>query len=145
MKRSLVRRFARSRRGTTAVEFAIASTPFFLLLFGIIEFSRMLWTLNAIQQAAIEGARCMGIVNTNCGSGGTYSSGATTTFIENTASGWGVTLTAGDITLNNAATCAGVAGFSEVTINYTFQTVVPLITQLSSDALSANACFPNGG
>lgn len=44
-------------RGATLVEFAIAAPIFFLAVFGIIEFSRLLWTHNALADAARQGAR----------------------------------------------------------------------------------------
>jgi Flp pilus assembly protein TadG len=44
-------------RGATLVEFAIAGPIFFTAVFGIIEFSRLLWTHNALADAARQGAR----------------------------------------------------------------------------------------
>jgi len=43
--------------GQTLVEFAFVAMLFLLLLFGIIEFSRALWTWNTIVQATRAGAR----------------------------------------------------------------------------------------
>jgi Flp pilus assembly protein TadG len=53
---------SRSRRSThqkgqALVEFGIAATVFFLILFGILEFGRALWTWNTIVQATRAGAR----------------------------------------------------------------------------------------
>ena len=39
------------------MEFAIAAPIFFIAVFGIIEFSRLLWTHNALADAARKGAR----------------------------------------------------------------------------------------
>lgn len=44
-------------RGATLMEFAIAGPIFFTAVFGIIEFSRLLWTHNALADAARQGAR----------------------------------------------------------------------------------------
>jgi hypothetical protein len=63
--------------------------------------------------------------------------------VRSVATGWGVNLTAANISLNSGASCAGVANFSQVTITYTFQSVIPLISPLVSDPLTVNACFPN--
>jgi Flp pilus assembly protein TadG len=46
-----------ARRGSTMVEFAIASTAFFLLIFGAIEFSRGVWQYNIVANAAKAAAR----------------------------------------------------------------------------------------
>jgi Flp pilus assembly protein TadG len=134
--------------GATAVEFAAVLGPLMLLIFGVFEFGRLLWTREALQETATAGARCMGMSATSCAAAGAYSSGNTNTYIEGVANSWGVTLTAANITLNNNATCAGVSaanGFSSVTITYTFQSIVPsVVTTLSGGStLTSTACFPN--
>ena len=44
-------------KGQTLVEFALVSMIFLMVVFGIIEFSRALWTYNSIVQATRAGAR----------------------------------------------------------------------------------------
>lgn len=44
-------------RGTTMAEFAIISAVFFMIIFGIIEFGRLLYTHNALTDATRRGAR----------------------------------------------------------------------------------------
>jgi Flp pilus assembly protein TadG len=143
MRRRSVKTLGGARDGATAVEFALVIGPFLLLMFGVIEFGRLLWTLNALQETAMAGARCMGVLNTACATSGAYSSSSTKTYIEGVATKWGVTLTDSNITLSNSATCAGVSGFSQATITYTFQTAVPLMSALVRDPLTVIACFPN--
>jgi TadE-like protein len=53
----LAARIRRGERGTTMAEFAIISAIFFMLIFGIIEFGRLLYTHNALTDAARRGAR----------------------------------------------------------------------------------------
>jgi Flp pilus assembly protein TadG len=129
--------------GATAVEFALVVGPLLLLLFAVVEVGRLLWTVNAVQETAIAGARCMGVRNTACSTGGTYNASSTGNYVQRVANDWGVTLTSANITLNDSASCAGVAGFSQVTITYSFHTIVPLITGLAGDPLTASACFPH--
>jgi Flp pilus assembly protein TadG len=138
-----IRRLARDRGGASAVEFALVIGPFILVLFGVIEFGRLLWTLNALQETAIAGARCMGVLNSSCTSSGAYNSTSSVNYVKSVANGWGVALTAANISLNNSASCAGVGDFSQVTITYTLQSVVPLIQPLINDPMTVNACFPN--
>ena len=45
------------QKGQTLVEFALVTVIFFVVLFGIVEFSRALWTYNTIVQATRAGAR----------------------------------------------------------------------------------------
>lgn len=141
--RRRIQRLGGDRGAAAAVEFALIIVPFTLVMFGVIEFGRLLWTLNALQETAIAGARCIGVLNTSCASSGAYSSTSAASFVKSTASQWGITLTTADIATTNSTTCAGVGDFSQVTITYTFATVVPEIAQLSSKPLSVNACFPN--
>jgi Flp pilus assembly protein TadG len=143
-----LRRFGGAERGAAAVEFAAVLGPLMLLIFGVFEFGRLLWVREALQETATAAARCMGMSASSCAASGSYNSANTTTYIENLANGWGVTLTAGNITLDNNATCAGVTaanGFSNVTISYTFQSIVPtFISSLNGGkSVTSTACFPN--
>ena len=54
---TLVKDFRKNERGATMAEFAMVATFFFMLIFGIIEFSRFLYTHNALTDAARRGAR----------------------------------------------------------------------------------------
>ncbi len=47
----------RNRRGTAAVEFALVAPVFFLLVFGMIEFGRMVMVQQVLTNASREGAR----------------------------------------------------------------------------------------
>jgi Flp pilus assembly protein TadG len=84
-----LRRLTRSERGTAVVEFALIAPLLFLLVFGIIEFARILNAYNDITQLAGQGARAAAVsVNpdgtavgassgtiddADCGSAGTHS------------------------------------------------------------------------
>lgn len=63
----VTRRLLRSRAGTTAVEFALVALPFITLLFGIIDFSRLVWTQTALQFAVEKTARCAAVNTSACG------------------------------------------------------------------------------
>lgn len=136
----------RSQNGATLVEFALVAPVFLALLFGTIEFGRALWTQQALQQTAIAGARCMALPQTNCVTAAyAYSSANTVSYIQGVASQWGISLPSANITQNNAATCGGANGFSQVELTFTFQSVVPYLTSIPTGGipLSATACFPN--
>jgi Flp pilus assembly protein TadG len=141
---SLLRRWLEDRGGGAAVEFSFVILTLFTLLFGVTEFGWYMWTANALQQTAIQSARCMGVLASSCASGSAYSSSRTTSFVQQVASTYGITVPSTGVTLSQAATCGGATGFSTVTINYTFTTVVPnLITGLASVPMTEQACFPN--
>ena len=54
---NLCRSCRKNRRGTATVEFAVVAPLFFLLLFGIIEFGRMVMVQQVLTNASREGAR----------------------------------------------------------------------------------------
>jgi len=145
MTRGLLSRLARSRGGNAIVDFALVLPPMLALTFGIIEYGRFFWAQEALEQTAIAGARCMGILNTNCASSGAYSASNTQTYIGNIASGWGISVPTANMTLNNNTSCGGTTGFSSVTLTTNFITAVPEILPLPSggETLTATACFPN--
>ena len=47
-----MRNMSKGQRGATLVEFAIGALVFFTATFGVLEFSRLLWTHNALNDAA---------------------------------------------------------------------------------------------
>lgn len=53
----LYRSFRKKRRGASAVEFAVVAPVFFLLIFGMIEFGRMVMVQQILTNASREGAR----------------------------------------------------------------------------------------
>ena len=90
MRLRSLRIFGQARGGTAAIEFAIVAPAFMMLLFGTVEFGRLLWTQQALQETAIAGARCMAILQTGYTAGGRYYSSAnTTTYIQQVASQMG--------------------------------------------------------
>jgi Flp pilus assembly protein TadG len=145
MSRRVASRVIRCSRGTTSVEFAVIGIAFLLVIFGTIEFSLAAWTNEALQETAMASARGVGLVQSPCGNSGTYSASMTLSYIENAAAAQSITLSSANVAVNNSTTCAGVSGFSQVTITYTFTAVVPLfLTSLSTGIpMTAVACFPN--
>ena len=57
----MLRRLASSERGTAVVEFALIAPLLFLLVFGIIEFGRILNAYNNLTQLAGQGARAAAV------------------------------------------------------------------------------------
>jgi Flp pilus assembly protein TadG len=150
VKRVGLRALSRARDGATAVEFALVAPLFLALVFGTLEFGRLLWTEQALQETAIAGARCVAIAqgktqNSPCASGGSYSSTTAITYIQGIANGWGLSLPSADITPNTSASCGAGGGFSQVTLTSTFTSVVPNLVKLASGGitLTASACYPN--
>jgi Flp pilus assembly protein TadG len=144
------RGIAKANGGATAVEFALVVPMFLMLVFGGIEFGRLLWTEQALQETAVAGARCVAIAQGSgesaspCSSSGSYSASTATTYIQNVAKGWGLNLASSGINLATSGSGA-CAGLSQVTLTSTFTSVVPTLVHLSTSgvSLSASACYPN--
>jgi Flp pilus assembly protein TadG len=142
MIRDVLARFKCDTRGVAAIEFAIVIVPLLLFMFGIIEFSRAYWAKEALQQTAVNTARCMGLGLSTSGCTSTSGGQAYAVSVGNT---WGLTIPTSNVTITTGTTCGGVSGFVTVHITYTFKTVVPdLIAGLFNDTLYASACFPSG-
>ena len=140
MIRNALACFKRDRRGVVAIEFGFVCLPLLMFIFGIIEFSRAYWTQEALQQTAITTARCMGLSLSGCSS-----TSAGQTFAVTAGNQWGLSVHSANVTITQATTCGGVAGFVTVNITYSFNTVVPdLIAGLVGTTLSATACFHKG-
>ncbi len=56
-----------STGGNPAVEMALVLPVFLALIYGVIEFGRVLWTLSTLHYAVEEAARCASINTTTCG------------------------------------------------------------------------------
>jgi Flp pilus assembly protein TadG len=143
MKRTW-RNLLAAREGVAAIEFAIVALPLLTLTLGTLEFGRMMWTVEALQETTIQVARCVGLLASSCASGGAYSAANASTYAQQVAGGWGVTLPNAALTISSNEASGACSGFSEVSISYTFQTVIPgLLSALHGDVLTAQACFPN--
>lgn len=147
--RKLRRSLRRDDRGSAAVEFAAVAMPLMIMMFGVVEYGRLMWAQEALQQVAAATARCMAMTSTSCASAGAYSSSNTQSYVISQAQALGLTLTNANITLNNDTVCAGVtwpsAGFSTVTLTYSFSSIAPsLLHALNGGVnLSATSCYPN--
>lgn len=135
----------RASAGTAAIEFAVLAPSLLAMSFGVYEFGRWAWTLEALQESATSGARCVGIGQSACESSGAYSSGSTVSYVQGVAQSWGITVPSADITSNNSTSCGGVTGFSQVSISYVFTSVVAKIIPAGSSGttLTVNSCYPN--
>ena len=56
--------FAKS--GTTAIEFGLLAPVFLLMLLGLVEFGRLLWTQSTLQEAVEAASRCASVTPTVC-------------------------------------------------------------------------------
>ena len=69
-----LRRLLRDHAGAAAVEFALVVPAFLMLLIGVMELGRLMWTQNALHYAVEEAARCSAVDTNICSSTSTAQS-----------------------------------------------------------------------
>ena len=125
-------RFCRDVQGASAVEFAILAVPFFMMLFGIIEGGRLLWTQVGLQHAVETAARCASLETADnpnpCPGSSVEDYAATQAF--------GLNLSASVFTVSTVG--CGTQVIAKYPFNFFTNVLGP--TQLN---LSAQSCVPN--
>ena len=129
----LLRATLRECGGATAIETAILFPVFLMLLLGIGEFGRALWTQTALQYAVGAAARCAAVTPSSCSNVPSYAA----------TQAWGLSIPSGDFTYTANASCgiSGYTGGAQVTVSYPFTPLVPKLVPISV-TLSARSCHP---
>jgi Flp pilus assembly protein TadG len=144
MKKFRSKKFWSNVAGTAAIEFAILSVPFAGVTTGVFEAARACWTFEALQDSAIQGARCIGVKAGSCYLSGAFNATSAVAHIQSVAKTWGVSIPDSAVTVTQDTSCGNIPGFSEVRISYGFSSVVGnLVPSLNNVPLSASSCFPN--
>ena len=131
----VLRRLARGRpgaacaRGQAIVEFALASTVFFLIIFGTIDFGRVIFTYSMLHNAVREGARVGKVKCTD--------TAAIKQAVKDKSPTLG--LTDADITVTTTAGCVPPDGKVTVAATTTFTAVTQGFLGISPITLNASA------
>lgn len=126
------RSFARDESGAALVEFALISIVLLILLFGIIDFGRMLYTKNSLTNAAREGGRYAAVMENPPASVDSIKS----IVIAHMSPLGGDTLTASEIDVAfNYGGAGSVLQSTTVTINYPFNPLTPIWSFIGGDSL----------
>jgi Flp pilus assembly protein TadG len=120
------RKLSRARGGATAVEFAIVAPVLLMLLLGIMEGGRALWTQNALSFAVEQAARCASIDQNNCGS---------TTQVQSFAA-----RVSGENFISSIFTVTAAACGNLVSASYPMQLNIPYVS--AAPTLTAESCYP---
>ncbi len=136
--RHLLRRLLRDRRGAHAFEFVIISIIFFPVSFGILEVGMLLWTQNAMQNAATMAARCGAIGSADCPDVAAYAA--------NSVGQWVVpdNIAKSDVTVTTGASCNGAPGKATIVIiAHRFWGSFTLPDPFSAPLITVSSCFPS--
>ena len=131
-----MRRCFQDRRGSVVVEFAILAPVFLICLFGVIEGARMIWTNQALNEAAYSTARCRAISATGCTTLDLQVQYAIDRAREN-----GVTIAAANVAILSGVICRGNANSIQVTIQRSFSSPAAQLLPIPG-TLAGRACMP---
>lgn len=130
--------FASDENGATAVEFALVLPVMILMILGVIEGNRYLWSQQAIQEATSHTARCMAISTNGC-----ETIDGVKLYAQQRASKVGVKITTMDVTALANQNCNGTDNMSKVVISVPYASPLTTLIPLFPKKLNAEACFPN--
>jgi len=130
-------RLLRDRCGATVVEFALVAPVLLGFIILIVEGGRMEWTRQAIQEVAVNTARCMAVGRTEC-----ETDAGVIQYARQRGRDWGVSLAAATITPRVNQTCNAVTGMRRVDISLPYQSVVGTLIPAMPTQLEAASCFP---
>jgi Flp pilus assembly protein TadG len=134
------------KRGSTAVEFAIIATPLMLLLFSTIEFGRMMWTLQALQLAGDQTARCVAIGATACATPSSFALARAQAFGAGALVASGVTVSTETASSSPVVcTLSGSNTAALVKLTLAFNSAVATLLPGISQNLTTNSCYPLTG
>jgi Flp pilus assembly protein TadG len=114
MRQSSRQKRGRDDRGAAAVEFALVLPVLLLVIFGIIDFGRLLYAKITLSEAAHAGARAAALV------------GESAAQDEVAKSVTGLDTSAGPVTATVSACANDPTADATVTVHYTFKLVTPL-------------------
>lgn len=131
-------KFWRDQAGASIVEFAVLVAPFLLLLFGVIEVSRALWTRHALQDIATATARCIGVLQAECTENGVFDLAKTQSYVADLAAGRAVRFDEEGAHFLTGVECNGLQGAVEAQLQGRFDSVFPFEEVLN---FGVKACF----
>jgi Flp pilus assembly protein TadG len=122
--------------GSSAVEFAIIAPVFFGFLFSLVEGGRMVWTNQALSEAAYSTVRCRTVKAAACETDEKQIQYAVARARSN-----GITVDPASVSIQADVPCRGVPGSVQVTIQKTFGSPVKGFVPMP-DTLTGKACYP---
>lgn len=131
-------RFFRDSRGASAVEFALILPALIAVIVLVIEGNRLLWTKQAIQEAASQTARCIAI-----GSDGCDTLEGARVYGQRRAAKMGINIEVSAVTVSTAQKCHDVPGMNKAVISTPFDSPFGGLIPAFPKRIDAEACFPS--
>lgn len=109
------------RRAATALEFVLAAPVLMTLLFATFEYARLVWTMEALQLAGDQTARCVAISGTACADATGYAIATATGFGAFGLLSSGITIDNIPPAITSATACAPPTGNTAVRVKLSLQ------------------------
>ncbi len=130
------KKFCGHDRGATAIEMAILLPIFLAIIFGVMEFSRLQWTQQSLEELSYKAARCASMDNDLC---------ATDVLVKDFIAAEGAQLgynsDIATVTVELDVQCAGLNAH-KVTIDQLSSSPVANLLPMLPERIIADACFP---
>lgn len=123
-------------RGAALMEFAIVGPLLILMLIGLIETGRFLWSQHGLKDVAYATVRCMS-VSSDCASNQTRIS-----FAVNRAANLGLKVKSENVTITENTTCKGMVNANKVAISIPYSSALVGFIPGAPNTIAAEACFP---
>jgi len=140
VKNLAFKKFNHAQDGAVAVEFALVSLLFITFVLGLIEFSRLTWTKQAVTDVAARAARCA-----TTGDDASAVTCTDTDLIRNfaiaQAESVGISLSPEQITAQKMVRCNGYIA-NLVEISFQFRSPAAGLIPALAQPISVTACFP---
>lgn len=130
------RRLFSDTRGASLIEFAIVAPLLILMLIGLIESGRFLWSQQVLKDVAYATVRCMS-VSADCATSQTRLS-----YAVNRAANEGLRVSSGNVTITENTACKGLTGANKVSISVPYSSALKGFVPGAPTTLFAEACFP---
>jgi Flp pilus assembly protein TadG len=131
------------RRAATALEFALAAPVLMALLFGTFEYARLVWTMQALQLAGDQTARCVAISGSSCKNAIAYAVATATGYGAFGLLSGGVTIDNIPPLITNISACTPPAGnvATRVHLSLDFISVAAGLIPGINSTIVTNSCF----
>lgn len=126
----------RSVAGAAIVEFALLAPVFLALLFGVVEFCRIMWVRQVVAEAAFKSARCASMGLADCQGASNIQAYAVARAAKS-----GVRITTSEVTPTLSTDCNGYTA-NRVAIAHRVSSPVARFIPSVPTTLSSQACFP---
>lgn len=130
-----LRRLTDCTKGATVLEFALVAPVFLMLLFGIIDGSRLFWTKKTLDEVAFSTARCISVSST-CDTTAKQKA-----YAVQRARSYGIRVTTADVAIGTKVTCRSQSNSNRVTITTGFASGLRGLLPMPK-TLNTVGCFP---